>query len=225
LKQLALTFDDGPSAWTPAVLELLRECGARATFFLIGARVREHPDQVRSIAAAGHEIGSHTLTHPRLTEIADHEVRREVEQGADAVAEVLGDRPRLFRAPGFHADQRVLDIVAALGLDPVFAEVDPQDWQPGVSSHRIFCRVLAGCRESAIVDLHDGYPPPPTRSRDDCTPTVEALGHLLPALQAEGYALVTVSELRAAAGEASAAASAGASRSATTASPASRPPE
>jgi hypothetical protein len=55
--------------------------------------------------------------------------------------------------------------------------------------------VLVGCRNGCIVDLHDGYPPPPTRSRDDCTPTVEALWHLLPALRAGGYELVTVSEL------------------------------
>ena len=62
-------------------------------------------------------------------------------------------------------------------------------------SHRILSAVLAGCNEGCIVDLHDGYPPPPTRSRDDCTPTVEALHHLLPALRANGYELVTVSEL------------------------------
>jgi peptidoglycan/xylan/chitin deacetylase (PgdA/CDA1 family) len=195
--KLALTFDDGPSQWTPGVLELLREHGARATFFLIGARVRERPDDVRRIVEAGHEVGSHTMTHPGLTEIGDDEVRREIQDGARAVAEVVGERPHLFRPPGFHADERVLRIVGELKLDVVFADVDPQDWQPGVASHRILSVVLAGCCEGAIVDLHDGYPPPPTRSRDDCTPTVQALCHLLPALRAGGYELVTVSELRA----------------------------
>jgi peptidoglycan/xylan/chitin deacetylase (PgdA/CDA1 family) len=195
LKRVALTFDDGPSPWTLPTLELLREHDARATFFLIGQRVRERPDDVRRILEAGHEVGSHTMTHPRLTEIGDDEVRREIEDGARAVAEVLGERPQLFRAPGFHADDRVLAIVAELKLDPVFADVDPQDWQPGVVSHRILSLVLARCTNGAIVDLHDGYPPPPTSSRDDCTPTVEALGHLLPALRADGYELVTVSEL------------------------------
>ncbi|MBA3718149.1 MAG: polysaccharide deacetylase family protein [Actinobacteria bacterium] len=195
--KLALTFDDGPSQWTPAVLDLLREHDARATFFLIGARVQERPDAVRQIAAEGHEVGSHTMTHPRLTEIGDEDVRREILDGAHAVAEVLGERPSLFRAPGFHADDRVLAIVAELELDPVFADVDPQDWRPGMDSHRIFGHSFVGCRHGAIIDLHDGYPPPPTRSREDCTPTVEALNHLLPVLVAEGYELVTVSELRA----------------------------
>src|SRR6266540_1541560 len=143
-KRVALTFDDGPSQWTPMVRELLREHEGRATFFLIGARVREHPEEVRKIVAHGHEVGSHTLTHPRLTEIPDDEVRAEIAAGVETLAEVLGEPPRLFRAPGFHAD----------------------------------------------------YPPPPTSSRDDCTPTVEALGHLLPCLREEGYELVTVSELR-----------------------------
>ncbi len=197
MKRAALTFDDGPSQWTPKVRELLREHEAHATFFLIGARVREHPDEVRRLVADGHEVGSHTLTHPRLTEISDDEVRAEIAGGVEEVAEVLGERPRLFRAPGFHADERVLRIVAELELEAVFADVNPEDWQPGMSSHRIFCLAFGECGPGSIVDLHDGHPPPPTRSRDDCTPTVEALGHLLPALRADGYELVTVSELQA----------------------------
>jgi peptidoglycan/xylan/chitin deacetylase (PgdA/CDA1 family) len=195
LKQLALTFDDGPSQWTGPVLDLLREHKARATFFLIGARVRERPDDVHRILEGGHEVGSHTMTHPRLTEIGDEEVRAEILGGVEAVAEVLGERPRLFRAPGFHADERVLRIVAELELEAVFADVDPQDWRPGLDSHGIFSHAFVACRPDVIVDLHDGYPPPPTSSRQDCTPTVEALGHLLLALRGAGYELVTVSEL------------------------------
>jgi peptidoglycan/xylan/chitin deacetylase (PgdA/CDA1 family) len=193
--KLALTFDDGPSRWTPIVLDLLREHEARATFFLIGQRARERPDDVRRLAAEGHELGSHTLTHPRLTEIADEAVRAEVLGGVEALEEVLGERLTLFRAPGFHADERVLKIVAELGLEAVFAEVNPEDWRAEKDSHTIFRDVLHNVRDGAIVDLHDGYPPPPTSSRDECTPTVEALDHLLPCLRAEGYELVTVSEL------------------------------
>jgi len=193
--KLALTFDDGPSEWTPRVLELLDEHEARATFFVIGARVRESPKLLERIVAAGHEVGSHTLTHPRLTELSDEEVRAEVAAGAAAVGHVLGKPSRLFRAPGFHADERVLRIVSDAGLDAIFADVDPEDWRPNMNSHAIFSHVFGSVREGAIVDLHDGYPPGPTRSRDDCTPTVEALGHLLPCLRSEGYQLVTVSGL------------------------------
>jgi peptidoglycan/xylan/chitin deacetylase (PgdA/CDA1 family) len=198
LKQLALTFDDGPSQWTSIVCELLREHDARATFFLIGARVHERPDEVRQIVADGHQVGSHTLTHPRLTDISDEdEIRAEITGGVDALAEVLGEAPRLFRAPGFHVDERVLRIVSELELEAVFADVNPEDWRPGMHSHRIFSFTFAGCRPGSIVDLHDGYPPAPTSARDNCMPTVEALGHLLPTLRAEGYELVTVSELQA----------------------------
>jgi peptidoglycan/xylan/chitin deacetylase (PgdA/CDA1 family) len=195
--KIALTFDDGPSAWTPTVLELLREHEAHATFFLIGARVRERPDEVRRLVAEGHELGSHTLTHPRLTDVTDDEARAEIAGGVEALEEILGERLTLFRAPGFHADERVLKIVAELGLEAVFADVDPQDWRAEKDSHTIFRHVLDGARDGAIVDLHDGYPPPPTSARDDCTPTVEALDHLLPCLRAEGYELVTVSALAA----------------------------
>jgi len=195
--KIALTFDDGPSAWTPTVLELLREHEARATFFVIGARALERPDDVRRIAAEGHELGSHTLTHPRLTEIPEDEVRSEILGGSEALAEVLGEASPLFRVPGFHAAERELAIVAELGLEAVFADVDPEDWRPEKDSHTIFRFILDGARDGAIVDLHDGYPPPPTSARDDCTPTVEALDHLLPCLRAEGYELVTVSALAA----------------------------
>ena len=196
MKPVALTFDDGPSAWTPLVLDLLREHGARATFFVIGQRAREHPDLVKRIVAEGHELGSHTLTHPRLTEIPEDEVRQEITGGLAAIEEVLGQRPTLFRAPGFHADERELAIVEELGLEAVFAHVDPQDWRPERDSHTIFSLVLRDLREGVIVDLHDGFPPPPARSRDDCTPTVEALDHLLPCLRPEGFETVTISEIR-----------------------------
>jgi peptidoglycan/xylan/chitin deacetylase (PgdA/CDA1 family) len=195
--KIALTFDDGPSAWTAPTLDLLREHEARATFFLIGQRARERRDDARRIVAEGHEVGSHTLTHPRLTEIPDDEVRAEILGGVEALEEVLGERPRLFRAPGFHAGERELAIVAELGLDAVFADVDPEDWRAEKDSHTIFRYVLDAARDDLIVDLHDGYPPPPTTARDDCTPTVEALDHLLPCLRAKGYELVTVSALAA----------------------------
>jgi peptidoglycan/xylan/chitin deacetylase (PgdA/CDA1 family) len=108
---------------------------------------------------------------------------------------VLGKTPRLFRAPGFYAEQRELAIVDELGLEAVSAHVDPRDWEPGRNSHTIFSLVLRDLRDGAIVDLHDGFPPPPTISRTDCTPTVEALDHLLPCLLGEGYETVTISEL------------------------------
>ena len=195
MNPVALTFDDGPSAWTPLVLDLLHEHHARATFFVIGERVREHPDLLKRIVAEGHEVGSHTLTHPRLTEIPEHEVRTEISGGLDAIEEVLGERPTFFRAPGFYADPRELAIVEELGLEAVFAHVDPQDWRPERDSHTIFRSVLEKLQPGAIVDLHDGFPSPPTTSRTDCTPTVEALDHLLPCLPAEGYESVTISAL------------------------------
>src|SRR5207247_5088098 len=100
-----------------------------------------------------HELGSHTLTHPRLTEIPEDELRAEIQGGQDAVEEVLGEAPRLFRAPGFHAERRELAIVEELGLDAVFADVDPRDWRPGRAWHTIFGLVLKDLREGVIVDL------------------------------------------------------------------------
>ena len=155
---LALSFDDGPSDRTERVLDLLREHGARATFFVIGQSVAGREPTLRRARAEGHELGSHTLTHPRLTEIQEDEVLAEIQGGLDAVEEVLGEAPRLFRAPGFHAEQRELAIVEELGLEAVFAHVDPRDWEPGRNSHTIFSLVLRDLREGDAT-LPDRYIP------------------------------------------------------------------
>ena len=114
--KLALTFDDGPSAWTPLVLDLLRENDARASFFLIGERVRERPDDVRRIVAEGHEVGSHTLTHPRLTEIPDDEVRSEILGGVEAL-QVLAQELSGQHGPQERASRqtRLRAAIAAMG--------------------------------------------------------------------------------------------------------------
>ena len=152
MKRLALTFDDGPSRWTPAVVDLLGEHGARATFFLIGQRVRERPHDVRRIVEAGHEIGSHTMTHPRLTEIGDDEARREIQDGRapsprSSVSGRLCSALRAFTPTNAFADRGR-------------AEARPDlrgRRSPGLAAGRGLARilsvVLAGCRAGAIVDL------------------------------------------------------------------------
>jgi chitooligosaccharide deacetylase len=195
--KLALTFDDGPSQWTEPLLEALAEEDARATFFVLGSHVLERPDVLRRCAAAGNEIGNHTWSHPSLTECDDDTIRDELLRTGEAIASVLGAAPRRFRAPNFGLDGRVAAIAAELGLEHVGCDVNPDDWRPGLEARTIADAVLASARDGAIVDLHDGRPPEPTTARRDCTPTVDAVRLLLPALRGRGYELLTVSELSA----------------------------
>ncbi len=162
---------------------------------MIGEWVERRPDLVRQIRAAGHDVGNHTYTHADLPDLADAEVASELERTAATVERVLGDRPRLFRAPGFKKDGRVLEIVARMGLVDVGCDVNPEDWRNDLSAEEIARRVLANVGPRSIVDLHDGFPPYWPLARRDCTPTVLALERLVPELQRRGYRLVSLTEL------------------------------
>ena len=117
-RRLALTFDDGPTEqFTAGVLDVLQQYDVTATFFLIGELVRRHPDLVRRTLDAGHEVGNHTFDHYSAATQAPDEVRRTVERGADAVAELLGERPRWFRPVKGHITGSLMAAVAEFGHD------------------------------------------------------------------------------------------------------------
>src|SRR5579871_3124498 len=96
---LALTFDDGPSESTPALLEVLAKHGVRATFFMCGKNVRRLPEVARQVHAQGHEIGNHTDSHPRFDFKSPDYIYREIAAAQDTIQETTGVTPRLFRAP------------------------------------------------------------------------------------------------------------------------------
>jgi peptidoglycan/xylan/chitin deacetylase (PgdA/CDA1 family) len=160
--EIALTFDDGPNpAATAQLLEVLARGGVRATFFVIGAFARQQPELVRAIASAGHTIGNHTMTHPRLETAAAARVREEL-AGCNAVLEeLLGERVRLFRPPFGSRRPAVLRIAAELGLAPVLWNVTGSDWNPigteGILANleRGIARNRARHRGSNLL-LHDG---------------------------------------------------------------------
>jgi peptidoglycan/xylan/chitin deacetylase (PgdA/CDA1 family) len=177
--KLYLTFDDGPSRLTPSVLDALAAQGARASFFVLGEHVAGNEETLRRTAAEGHTVGNHGWSHRRFTELADDEIRAELERTAAAVEQVTGARPHLWRPPHGDTDPRV-DAVAG---EPVLWDVDPLDWT-GISAVEIVATVLAGARDGAIVDLHDG--------RRAGQATVDAVIELLPALQARGFELAAL---------------------------------
>src|SRR5882724_2957395 len=97
---IAMTFDDGPSAkLTPKLLDLLAAHHIKATFFVIGENVVEHPEIVARAAHEGHEIGNHSWSHPYLAKMSDEGVRRELQRTEDAIKSATGARPTLLRPP------------------------------------------------------------------------------------------------------------------------------
>ncbi len=187
---LALTFDDGPSEATPALLEILAGQNVPATFFMCGENVRRCPAVARQVAAAGHEIGNHTDTHPRLYFRSSGLIYAEVARAQETIAQVTGVTPRFFRAPygarwfGLRAAQR------RLGLFGVMWTVIGCDWK--WPAPRISRRLLAGACNGAIFCLHDGRG---TQRSPDIRATLQAVETILPELKNRGFQFETVSQI------------------------------
>lgn len=160
--EFALTFDDGPNPEvTPRLLEVLAKAEVRATFFLIGGFVRQCPELVREIAAAGHLVGNHTMTHPWLAWHTERRIREELRGASAAIEDVLGEPVRYFRCP--HGARRpvVLEAVREMGMVPVQWNVICQDWRP-IGVEGILGRAVNGVERNrrrgmaTNLVLHDG---------------------------------------------------------------------
>lgn len=185
---VALTFDDGPTGYTPTVVRALERQHAVATFFLIGPHALQRRADVLREYRDGDAIGDHTVTHPHLTLLPPARVRQELGTAAGQIASVTGHRPTLCRPPFGAWNAKVRKAAGAAGLSVVMWNVDPRDWKHH-DPRFIERRVLAGVRPGAVVLLHDRY-----------ATTPPAVPYLLRALKARGYALVTVPQLFATSG-------------------------
>jgi peptidoglycan/xylan/chitin deacetylase (PgdA/CDA1 family) len=183
--RVALTFDDGPGAVTPAILDVLRERRALATFNVLGVRARHGAPLLRRAVADGHELGVHGWRHRDLSG-TPLRAGAELARARAVIRSVAGVAPRVFRPP-FGAVSPALDrVAAAIGLACVTWDVDPRDFEePGAEAIR--ARVAAGVRAGSIVLLHDDRP--------GLAATAEALDGILDDLERRSLATATVSEL------------------------------
>ncbi|MFB3897107.1 MAG: polysaccharide deacetylase family protein [bacterium] len=185
-KNIALTFDDGPNAtYTPQILKILKQHDIRATFFLIGQHAQQHPELVKQLYLAGHEIGNHTYSHVQLTKVPSVKIKQEVERTRDIVYEITGQNTYLFRPPWGIFDNRSLAELAMRKFDAVLWSVDSRDWsRPGVDKIKV--NVLSTARNGSIILCHD-----------DHDQIVAALPEIIKNLKEQGYLFVTVPELMA----------------------------
>jgi peptidoglycan/xylan/chitin deacetylase (PgdA/CDA1 family) len=191
VRQVALTFDDGPSPhYTPEIMAVLHRYRAQATFFVLGQKVEKYPYLVQALLRAGHEVGNHTFDHLRLTKMADPVRESEVERTAVDL-ELLGDWTSRWIRPPFSAfDERFKDYVAHTHGRIVLWSIDSGDWR-GLDRDTIVQNVVTRVRPGAIIIFHDSD----ETGKADRRPTVEALKLIVPALQGMGYRLVTISQL------------------------------
>src|SRR5205809_6149135 len=182
---IAMTFDDGPSATlTPKLLDLLAARHIKATFFVIGENVAEHPEIVARAAREGHEIGNHSWSHPNFAKMSEDRVHQQLWRTDDAIRSASGKRPTLMRPPyGSITAREKRWIHDELGYDIILWDVDPYDWKrPGPAVVRN--RILKETQPGSIVLSHDIHPG-----------TIEAMPSTLDALAAKGFKFVTVSEV------------------------------
>ena len=203
--KVAITFDDGPDPqWTPKMLDVLKEKGVKATFFLIGVEAEKYAGITKRVYNEGHEIGNHTFTHPDISNIYKRYFEVELNLTERFFEGKLGVKPVLFRPP-YSIDQepdtadqvRPLELAQDLGYITVGDKLDPNDWHdnPRRSAEEIVNDVLTNlppCLPSNlacgnIVLLHDGG--------GDRSETVKALPQIIDGIRARGYQVVPVSEL------------------------------
>ncbi|GAB1645464.1 transglycosylase domain-containing protein [Krasilnikovia sp. MM14-A1259] len=177
-KRLALTFDDGPSAQTPQVLDLLAKYHVRATFCMVGEEVARYPEVVKRIVAEGHALCNHSMHHDDLGTLPPDKVADDIAAtDAALAAAVPGATVTYFRAP--YGDWGASAKVGAqLGHTPLGWVVDPDDWRlPGADE--IASRIEKQLTDRAVMLVHDGG--------GDRRQTVDALTGLIPKLLGQGW--------------------------------------
>ncbi|HIW72738.1 MAG TPA: polysaccharide deacetylase family protein [Firmicutes bacterium] len=186
-KLIALTFDDGPGDTTTRLLDELKKRNMKATFFVVGNRVNRYASTLKRAADEGHEIGTHTYSHPNLTKLSLEEKAEEIQSSIQAITAITGKPVTLLRPPGGSYDDELKSYCGGQGLRIVYWSVDTRDWESHNKSSILstaFQEGPYGIRNGAIVLMHDIY-----------TDTVDAAVEMMDRLQKEGYTTVTVSEL------------------------------
>lgn len=185
-RKIALTFDDGPHpSYTYRILDILDRYGVKATFFMIGTNVEYYPEVAREVLRRGHEIGNHTYSHSRLTQMDGPTLREELRKSEVVMEQTLGIRSKLFRPPEGVVSEAVRSCSDTGGYTVVLWSVDTRDWetkQVGAIADHVLREVSPG----AIILMHDYT----VHSQ-----TPEALEVVLPKLLHLGYEPVTVSRL------------------------------
>ncbi len=183
-KKVAISID---AAWgadsTPKLLAILKQHNVKTTFFLTGIWVKKYPEMVQAIAAAGHEIGNHSLTHPHFGSLPAAEIKEELDKNDALIFKLTNKHTRLFRPPYGEYDNLVLQTARGMGYEVIQWSVDSLDWQ-NTGKEAIIDRVLKNVQPGAIILFHN-----------NAQYTPEALPVILDALQQQGYQIVPVSDL------------------------------
>ena len=183
-KKIAVTFD---VAWensnTAALLEILENNGAKATFFVTGDWCDRYPDDVKAFYDAGHSVENHSDQHPHVEGININDLINDTKECSRKIKMLTGEEPTLYRAPYGEFDDNLLTTIEGLGLKTIQWDVDSVDWKKP-SAADIKKKVLKNVKSGSILLFHN-----------DLENTTAALPEILSELRAQGYSFVTVNDL------------------------------
>lgn len=183
-KKIAISFD---CAWgvehTDAILTELERHGVKCTFFAVSFWVEKYPEYAKKIVEAGHELGTHSKTHPHMTQISRAAIREELSYSSKVIEETVGVAPTLFRPPFGDYNDALIEECEAAALLPIQWDVDSLDWKD-LSANEISMRVINGAREGSIILCHNNG-----------LHTAEALPVIFSTLQNRGFEFVPIGRL------------------------------
>jgi peptidoglycan/xylan/chitin deacetylase (PgdA/CDA1 family) len=189
-KVVALTFDDGPEPnFTPALLDVLKKHDARATFFVMGKKAEAHPQILKRMAMAGHEIGNHSYSHPDFNKLKKEAQLEEITKTNAIIEKYSGQNVALLRPPGGYLSYDLIEMSKKEHLTIAYwtYQQDSKDWRNGTKPSAISGHIIKNIQPGQVIILHDGCP--------NGMATVHAVDTILIRLQKEGYTFVTMSEL------------------------------
>lgn len=182
--KIAISFD---ACWgverTESILDTLDKYNVKTTFFLVNIWLEDYPEKAREIAARGHEIGLHSTTHPRFTELSREQMRKELQENHDLIKKTTGYDPILFRPPFGDYNNTVVSVTREMGYYPIQWSIDSLDWK-NIPPDNMIERVLSRAKAGDIVLFHN-----------DGKHTPEAIGPIIEGLQKRGFQIVPISQL------------------------------
>ncbi|MBO5363646.1 MAG: polysaccharide deacetylase family protein [Clostridia bacterium] len=183
-KKIAISFD---CAWgveyTDRILTELDRHNVKCTFFAVEFWVEKYPEYAKKIVERGHELGTHSKTHPYMSKLTKGQVRDELTSSMSAIEETAGVKPTLFRPPYGDYNNTLIETAIELGLYTIQWDVDSLDWK-NLSATELSLRVINGVKEGSIILCHNNG-----------LHTAEALPMIFSTLQNRGYEFVPIGDL------------------------------
>ena len=183
-KKISISFDCAWGAeYTDALLDIMQSEDVRCTFFAVEFWAEKYPDYLKKIVNYGHEIGTHSATHPYMSKLSKEAIVKELSSSTLAIEKITGKKVELFRAPYGDYDDLLIDTAAEMGLYTIQWDVDSLDWKD-LTETEIVKRVVNRVRDGSIVLFHNNG-----------KNTAKALPSVIRKLKEKGYEFVPISEL------------------------------